>query len=333
MPVNGKPRKDAPVRLCDSPDFKTLILNTARQILPTKRTLDEFASIVEKDYYVTEALRLIAAGFNDRVIFKGGTSLSKGWNLIQRFSEDIDLFLDQRHYPTPLGKRKRDSEMKRIRDAVAAFPKFTVQEEETFSRIGLRRSDCFTYPAEFSGIANTVFVETSAAGGHQPTERRTMQSLVSAYLQKENLSIGAEDEAGFEMTLLHFRRTFVEKLFAIHSKIEILKRDGGILQSYPRHYYDLHQLSLQPEVAQMLQTEEYSEIKQDYHRITSAAYPDHYFHPPERKFALSDSLFPASDLRDMIAAAYMEQCDNLCFGSYPTWEEVELRFLELRDLL
>ncbi len=36
----------------------------------------------------------IAAAAPDKIIFKGGTSLAKGWNLIQRFSEDIDIFLD-----------------------------------------------------------------------------------------------------------------------------------------------------------------------------------------------------------------------------------------------
>ena len=51
-------------------------------------------AIIEKDYYVTEALRIIAITAPDKIIFKGGTSLAKGWNLIQRFSEDIDIFLD-----------------------------------------------------------------------------------------------------------------------------------------------------------------------------------------------------------------------------------------------
>lgn len=39
-------------------------------------------------------LRILADAVGDKIIFKGGTSLSKGWNLIQRFSEDIDIFLD-----------------------------------------------------------------------------------------------------------------------------------------------------------------------------------------------------------------------------------------------
>lgn len=54
------------------------------------------------------------------------------------------------------------------------------------------------------------------------------------------------------MRLLHFRRTFVEKLFAIHSKVEILKRDGRPLGTCARHYYDLVQLAVQPEVTAML---------------------------------------------------------------------------------
>lgn len=73
------------MRLFEHPDFDQAILQAA----------DHFKSqglrpaIIEKDYYVTEVLRIIAATVGDKVIFKGGTSLSKGWNLIQRFSEDI----------------------------------------------------------------------------------------------------------------------------------------------------------------------------------------------------------------------------------------------------
>jgi predicted nucleotidyltransferase component of viral defense system len=46
-------------------------------------------AIIEKDYYVSEALPILALAAPDKIIFKGGTSLAKGWNLIQRFSEDI----------------------------------------------------------------------------------------------------------------------------------------------------------------------------------------------------------------------------------------------------
>jgi len=71
------------MRLYEHPDFEQAILSAA----------DHFQSrglrpaIIEKDYYVTEALRIIAALFGNKVIFKGGTSLSKGWNLIDRWYE------------------------------------------------------------------------------------------------------------------------------------------------------------------------------------------------------------------------------------------------------
>jgi predicted nucleotidyltransferase component of viral defense system len=46
---------------------------------------------VEKDYYAMRALRTLQQNLAGQFIFKGGTSLSKGWNLIDRFSEDLDL--------------------------------------------------------------------------------------------------------------------------------------------------------------------------------------------------------------------------------------------------
>lgn len=78
------------MRLFEHPDFDQAILRAEEHF----RDRGLRPSIIEKDYYVTEALRIIAETTGDRVIFKGGTSLSKGWNLIERFSEDIDLFLD-----------------------------------------------------------------------------------------------------------------------------------------------------------------------------------------------------------------------------------------------
>ena len=48
---------------------------------------------VEKDYWVSEALRALASGYGDDFVFKGGTSLSKGYRIIERFSEDIDVLV------------------------------------------------------------------------------------------------------------------------------------------------------------------------------------------------------------------------------------------------
>ena len=88
------------MRLFEHPDFEQAILQAAEHF----RTRGLRPAIIEKDYYVTEALRIIAATVGEKTIFKGGTSLSKGWNLIRRFSEDIDVFLD------PCGVRSGDRE-------------------------------------------------------------------------------------------------------------------------------------------------------------------------------------------------------------------------------
>jgi hypothetical protein len=91
-------------------------------------------AIIEKDYYVTEALRIIAAAAPDKIIFKGGTSLAKGWNLIQRFSEDIDIFLDPRAFKPALGKNGVDRELKRLRDAVDRMSRtFTLDANYTWT--------------------------------------------------------------------------------------------------------------------------------------------------------------------------------------------------------
>ena len=70
------------MRLFEHADYEQAILQAAEHF----RGRGLRPAIIEKDYLVTEALRVVAATGGDRVIFKGGTSLSKGWNLIQRFS-------------------------------------------------------------------------------------------------------------------------------------------------------------------------------------------------------------------------------------------------------
>ena len=88
------------MRLCEHHDFEQAILRAGEYF----RTRGLRAAIIEKDYYVTEALRVINDVAGDKIIFKGGTSLSKGWNLIERFSEVIDIFLDPEPLIHHLGK-------------------------------------------------------------------------------------------------------------------------------------------------------------------------------------------------------------------------------------
>lgn len=320
------------MRLCEHADFQQAILRAAEHFRDRRLR----PAIIEKDYYVTEALRIIAAVAGEQVIFKGGTSLAKGWNLIGRFSEDIDIFLDPLASKPALSKKGIDRELKKLRDLVREHPALTFIKAESQTIGGFGRTDKFLYPQLFGGpgeVASRVVLEAGAASGREPTSIVELRSYLSEFLKDASVSMGAEDESSFRMRLLHFRRTFVEKMFAIHSKVELLKRKEEPLGSYARHYYDLFQLSQQAEVIAMLESAEYGTIKKDYDEISRAHFPKSYFFPDEMSFARSDALFPSSELSAAIGAEYEAQCGQLCYGPYPSWSEVQARFLEIRWLL
>jgi hypothetical protein len=320
------------MRLHAHPEFEQAVLRAAEHF----RDRGLRAAIIEKDYYVTEALRIIAARSGGRVIFKGGTSLSKGWNLIQRFSEDIDLFLDPLEFEPPLGNRGIDRELKRLRDGVCTHPAFTFVPGESQTFGGFGRSDRFAYEQRFGGpgeVAGRVLLESGAASGREPTIERPLRSYLAQFLEETGVTLGAEDEGPFEMRLLHFRRTFVEKLFAVHAKVGLLRREGRPLGGYARHYYDLYQLSGETEVRAMLRSPEYGAIKADYDRISREHFPRDYAFPEDMSFARSEAVFPSGDLGDTLAREYEQQCRLLCYGPFPTWSEVRARFGELRPLL
>ncbi|MFN0137341.1 MAG: nucleotidyl transferase AbiEii/AbiGii toxin family protein [Phycisphaerae bacterium] len=320
------------MKLFEHADFEQAILRTAEHFRP--RGLRP--ALIEKDYYVTEALRVIADTAGEHVIFKGGTSLSKGWNLIQRFSEDIDIFLDPATFKPPPSKRGIDRELKRLRDAIAAHSALTLMAAEGQTIGGFGRIDRFAYEQRFGGpgeVVNRVLLEAGTASGREPTAVLQLQSFLGLFLGETGQSLGADDEGTFPMRLLHFRRTFVEKMFAIHSKVELLKRDGQPLGTYARHYYDLSQLAAQPEVLAMLRTDEYGQIKADYDAISRAHFAKSYFHPDEMTFSKSDAIFPPTQLAAVIGPQYEEQCRVLCYGPLPTWAEVQATFQSLKPLL
>lgn len=320
------------MRFCDHPDFEQAILRAAEHF----RGRGLRPAIIEKDYYVTEALRIIAATSGDKVIFKGGTSLSKGWNLIDRFSEDIDLFLDPIAFKSALGTNGINRELKRLRDAVGRHPALSFVRDESRTIGGFGRSDRFAYIQRFAGpgeVAARVLLESGTASGREPTDDMSLRSYLGQFLSETGVTLGAEDEQPFTMRLLHFRRTFVEKMFAIHAKVELFKRDGRPIGSYARHYYDLYQLAGRAEVAGMLASPEYAAIKENYDRISRAHFERNYFQPDGMSFARSEALFPPPGIAEAIARDYADQCRMLCYGPFPAWPEVLARFESLRKLL
>jgi len=95
------------LKLFEHPDFEQAIIRAAEHFYSSGMR----EAVIEKDYYVTEALRIIQQTVGNMIIFKGGTSLSKGWNIIQRFSEDVDIFFDPIAFEPPLGKNAKTNDL------------------------------------------------------------------------------------------------------------------------------------------------------------------------------------------------------------------------------
>jgi predicted nucleotidyltransferase component of viral defense system len=319
------------MKLFQHPDFRDAVVAASEYFARTGLT----EQLIEKDYYVTEALRIVATRYPTQIIFKGGTSLSKGWQLIERFSEDIDLFLDRDAFVPRLGENKTDKQLKTIETEVSQHPGLILLSNESKSKRGIYRYSYFSYSQQFLGIsaiANRVFLETGTRSGTYPTQSINLSSYIAQFLRETGESLEAEDESSFPMLLLHFRRTFVEKLFTIHSKVIQYQQNGTLISTQARHYYDLFYLAQKPEVRQMLQSEEYNDIKRDCEKISQKYFKDS-FKPESLSFSNSSALFPTKELRQTLANEYKQQCQNLCYGNYPLWEQIESCFEELRNLL
>jgi len=318
------------VRLFEHSDFEQAMLRAAAHFEVSEQ-------FVEKDYYVTEILRVIADRLGERAMFKGGTSLSKGWGLITRFSEDIDLFVNRDRFEPRPGKNGMDRILKELARAVSEHPALTWLRDEGRTIGGLGREDHFAYETRFGalpGVRAAVRLEPGVQSGTFPTEVVPITSLVAQYLMEQGMADIAEDLTGFDMTLLHYRRTFVEKMFALHDKVVRLLDEDHPLDRDARHYPDLYVLAGQHEVRTMLGSPEYWEIRKDYDEKSRAYYPGSYRPPADLSFAESPALFPDPGLRARLAADYETQCALLFSGgTYPPFEDVLARFEEVRSLL
>ena len=179
------------------------------------------AAIVEKDYWVTQALRAIAAAFPEIAVFKGGTSLSKAWSLVQRFSEDIDLLVRSEGDSLETGGG-RDRAMQAIEAAVAEIDGLERQAARSRSERGISRTAVFAYRSEaaaLKGLQPTVILEMGIRGGTKPAATRPIRSLIGDALVGTDLR--DPSITPFQMTVLDPRRTFVEKLFALHCACEL----------------------------------------------------------------------------------------------------------------
>ena len=113
------------------------------------------------------------------------------------------------------------------------------------------REDTYAYkPAfdEIPGIHPEIRLEISTTAGTEPCEVQQLSSLAADYATIAGVADVATDTEPFEMRLLHFRRTFVEKLFALHSYIALWRENEEFAERNVRHYADLRAMVETPEV-------------------------------------------------------------------------------------
>ena len=192
-------------------------------------------AIIEKDYYVTMFLEVLAKRVPN-LLFKGGTSLSKCYKIINRFSEDIDLTLDAENQ-TQGNKRKLKYEIIEVCNELGLE---LINEANIRSRRDYNRYE-IKYPIHFegAGIKQFLLVETVFMVKAYPDEIKEVTSMIYDFWKeiKDEAAIEEYEMKPFEIRVQTLDRTLVDKLFAIC--------DYAISNNttvYSRHIYDLHRL-------------------------------------------------------------------------------------------
>lgn len=288
--------------LRDDPDFATALGRAAAD-------LREHAAFVEKDYWVTQALRSLVAAEGPGVLLKGGTSLSKGYGIIDRFSEDVDILLVRRAGQTA---RSVEARLAALTAAVAADLGLPWEPMRAPGRgVHASRGDWIRYPSvpdRATGLpitADAVLLETRVGEGHEPSEMVTVAPIVARWPVVADA--GYEDLAPFDLRVLEPRRTLVEKLVAVHTTVEAWTPDGPADQArFGRHYYDIFRLlGHAPTVAALADREGFLRIHAEVERVSAEAYRG-AAPRPEGGFAAATAFAPPRDgeLRAWLEASY-----------------------------
>jgi len=199
---------------------------------------------IEKDYWVTYALFTI---FNNEIgkdtVFKGGTALSKCYNMIERFSEDIDLVVLRREGETD---SKLKSKLKAVSTIVeTVLPEVTI--EGITHKMGMNRKTAHSYSKEFKGdygqVRDVIILESTWLGYYEPYTTKSIVSFVGQMMMDNKQSDIAKENGllPFDLLALEPIRTICEKIMSL-VRFSYGENPMDDLKKKIRHSYDLHQL-------------------------------------------------------------------------------------------
>jgi len=217
------------------------------------------AFAVEKGWWVSRTLDIIfQMDIGQHLVFKGGTSLSKAWNLIDRFSEDIDLAIDKDFLFSP-SKGWSKKEITRLRKEAGAFStgKFFLELQERFMLTGFTSLNFDVIPSDHSDqdpriieiyypniiradssyLKPRIQIEIGCRSLKEPYSIRTFGSLVDEIYSDRKFA-----DPLFHVPTVDSERTFLEKIFLLHEEFS-RPTEKVRVDRLSRHLYDVYQLS------------------------------------------------------------------------------------------
>jgi hypothetical protein len=278
---------------------------------------------VEKDWWVVQILSAIfEMDVGKHLIFKGGTSLSKAWNLIRRFSEDIDLAFDRGFFG--FDKDLNRSQIKKLRKITGKYisEEFCPELENRLKDNGLKK-------------ISLKYIETEASDA-DPVQIQLQYPYVVNYSHNIQPSVLLEiscssfysllDEHYFESSFAGEEikvptaipeRTFLEKIFLLHEGFQ-RPRDKLKVTRYSRHLYDLFQLIKSDfALAAVRNKELYETIVKHRQLFFHLGGVNYNLHQPQ-----TINPIPPSELIDSYKEDYKTMQEEMIYGESPAFEEM-----------
>jgi len=318
--------------LRDDPDFATAFGRAAE-------ALNRPRAFVEKDYWVTQVVRALHGRMAGGFLLKGGTSLSKGYDIIDRFSEDVDILV----VPTAgVSVGQFAAHLLSITETAASDLGLDWEEARAPGHgRDASRGDYMRYPSDVDpGLrlpirADAVLLETGFAGGHEPAEMVELSPILAGALDADPSEY--EDMAPFMVRVLEPVRTLVEKLFAVHNIATAWSATNIPSETrFGRHYYDIYRLlEHAPTLRRLRDRDLFEHILGDVERISRMHFGG-VASRPEGGFAASRAFIPErqSELRFWLVDNYTSALSLLPESARPpTFGRILQRVNEHADLL
>lgn len=290
------------------------------------------AYAVEKDWWVHLVLKtLFDMEIGNYLVFKGGTSLSKAWKLIDRFSEDIDLAIDRNFmgFSGELSKKERTKLRKATSEYLeyAFLPKFIQKLTAlNFEKLAIKIIEPISsdqdpriievyYPTIINSpgyIMPRVQIEIGCRSLKEPLTVKEIKPLID-----EQFPDALFVEDAIKIPCVNPERTFLEKIFLLHEEFQRPK-DKMRVDRLSRHLYDIYQLS-KTEFASKAISDKilYETIVK--HRIlfTKVGGVDYKLHQPQ-----AINPIPPDNLISKWKADYKIMQEQMIYGDSPSFDDL-----------